>query len=485
MPRMVLFDPIRDAVRRLIRSPTGELTRAQRFARFALDLTRHCAGELTRNRAAQMASALTYRTLFSLVPTVILAMLMFRAFVGVEVAQTRFQDTVYKFLGLSAVALPDGEPIAPGEDAVVEETAVHLETWRATADEHLGDIVNQAWEHLKFGTIGPIGILLLIWAALALAVTVEQCFNHIYRCPSGRAWHHRIPIYWGVITLGPLLLFVSLYTAGSVVHWAEDALDLSAVLRVTGRAAGLLASWLLLFFTYLLMPNARVNLRPALIGSFVAASLWEVAKWGFKLYVAKAVGMSAIYGSLGMIPLFLFWLYLTWLIVLFGLQLTYTLQAMHGRKFEIEELQQRQRHVLGDPRWVIGMMSVVGRAFARGHPITQEQISRELLIDTLTVSNIGEALEEAGLLHRLDASGHHHGGFSLAISPDQIRIADLLNLGRTLAKTQMGPETAPTQALLERLDAAQRDAAGDGSLADVLFDHHAVDTSKPAPSEGT
>ncbi len=511
MAAMVVIESIRQAVRGLIRSPTGELTRAQRFARYCLDLTRHCARELAQNRAAQMAAALTYRTLFSLVPTAVLAMLMFRAFIGVEEAQDWFQGTAYNYLGLSAVALPDAEP-GVDPDPVDEAAAARLQELKETADERLAEIVNSAWAHLKFGNIGAVGLLLLIWAALALAVTVEQCFNRIFRCPSGRAWHHRIAIYWAVVTLGPMLLFVSIYAALSVVHWAEDALDLStpgdesalvqgatpsadasggadaatgtsaaaagvvatrsappsATARLTGRTAALAASWLLLFLTYVLMPNTRVHLRPAVIGSFVAACLWELAKWGFKLYVAKAVSVSAIYGSLGMVPLFLFWLYLTWLIVLFGLQLTYTLQAMHGRKFEIEELQRRQRHVLGDPRWILGMMSVIGRAFVAGRPVTADDVSQQLLIDPRAVSDIGEALEDAGLLHRVEGSGRHEGGYALALPPDQIRIDGLLDLGRSLAEAQRGSDTEPTAALLEQLDAAQREAAGNQSLADLV-----------------
>ena len=72
--------------------------------------------------------------------------------------------------------------------------------------------------------------------------------------------------------------------------------------------------------------------RAAVVGSLVGALLWEAAKLGFQIYVVTAVPYSAIYGSLGLIPLFLFWIYVTWLIVLFGLILTYTLQTLGGRR---------------------------------------------------------------------------------------------------------------------------------------------------------
>ena len=90
----------------------------------------------------------------------------------------------------------------------------------------------------------------------------------------------------------------------------------------------------MLVLLYKLMPNTQVRWRPALWGAFVAAGLAEASKWGFGLYVSQALPYLKLYGAIGLVPLFLFWLYLGWLIILFGLELAYTLQAMKGRVFE-------------------------------------------------------------------------------------------------------------------------------------------------------
>ena len=128
---------------------------------------------------------------------------------------------------------------------------------------------------------------------------------------------------------------LSLYVTSQVVSEASNlpVVDTVAgwISSVTSLVTSGVASWVLLLLLLTLMPNTTVHLRPALIGSLVAAILWKFAKHGFKLYLTKAVSYSVLYGSLGLIPLFLFWMYLTWLIVLFGLELTYTLQAMRGR----------------------------------------------------------------------------------------------------------------------------------------------------------
>jgi membrane protein len=161
----------------------------------------------------------------------------------------------------------------------------------------------------------------------------------------------RVAIYWAAITLGPLL--ISIYLTSQVQPgidrlpelasdggaWAGQVslarvAVLQGVLGVLSYLAAFLATWALFTLLYVLLPNTRVKLRAALLGAGTAAVCWELGKWGFGLYVENAVGYSALYGSLGLIPLFLLWLYVTWLIVLMGLELTYMLQASPGNAFE-------------------------------------------------------------------------------------------------------------------------------------------------------
>lgn len=461
-------------LRRLVTRPADELTGAQRSLRFALNLTRYCAGQLAGNRAPQMAAALTYRTLFSLVPMAVLALLVFRSFVGMDSAQTILKDTAYDYLGLSALALPPAEPNTAGEaapgspaDPIPEDSSTQT-TAIASVTERIDQLVKDAWE-LKLGSIGVVGLLLLIWAALALVVTVEQCFNFIYNCPSGRPWRHRITIYWTVITLGPVLLFVSLYLAGNLFQWIQ-AQELPLLGTVAGwftRFTALGASWLLLFVIYFLLPNTRIHLRPALIGSLAAATLWESGKWGFKLYVTRVVPYSAVYGSLALIPLFLFWLYITWLVVLFGLQLAYTLQAMSGQKFEIDERRQRQWG-LDDPRRLISIMAMIGKTFARGQPISTEEMSQKMLIPVQAIAQMGEFLEQQGLVHRIEETKKHRGGYSLAVPPSDIPVAKLLELGHALANGSDSNGPMPGAAMLDQMYQAQQDAAGNATLATLI-----------------
>lgn len=474
-------------LRRLISEPIGELNRAQRTLRFAVDLSRHCARQLGRNHASQMAAALTYRTIFGLVPMAVLMLLVFRAFGGFEHVSADLQAKIYDHLGLSSISLPapaDGaESIvsAPGDSqsgtplAAQHREEAHRQL-RAGIDRILADLTANA-SKVNVGSIGVVGLAVLIWAALALLITVERSFNQIYNCAAGRSWHLRVPIYWAVITLGPVLLFVSLYVAQQLVEYTQSKAVAgqmpTIVSGVVGGLSGMTAlgaSCLLLFLLYVLMPNRRVRLRPALVGALVAAVLWESGKWGFKLYVTKAVSYSTLYGSLGLVPLFLLWLYLTWLIVLFGLEITYTLQAMRGREFEKEAMRRDQRQVY-DPRWLVPMMTKIGAAFRSGQVIDTEDLAQVLGLPETAVVQMGRQLHEAGLIHRVAGNGDVAGGYTLAQPPEDIKLNRLLELGQMFGHNAKSHPDDPAWRVLASLAKAQQVAAGNITLAGILDPH--------------
>ncbi len=474
-------------LRRLISQPSDELNHAQRALRFAVDLSRHCARQLGRNHATQMAAALTYRTIFGLVPMAVLMLLVFRAFGGFEQVSSDLQDRVYEHLGLSSLTLATSAetenqvtadatssqneaqepPLSSGQSQ--EDTDRQL---RAGIDKIMADLTERA-SRVSVGSIGVVGLAILIWAALALLITVERSFNQIYNCPAGRPWHLRVPVYWAVITLGPVLLFVSLYVAQQMVGYVQHQAvvwGMPVLSGVVGRLSGIAAlgaSFLLLFLLYVLMPNTRVRRRPALVGALVAAAFWEWGKWGFKLYVKKAVSYSALYGSLGLVPLFLLWLYLTWLIVLFGLEITYTLQAMRGREFEKEAARLDQRRVY-DPQWLIPMMTRIGFGFCQGHVSRPEDLAQHLGLPEPAVAQMAQQLQDAQLIHAVAGDDDETTGYTLARPPEDITLHRLLELGQALSLNGQGRDDDPAWTVLSRLAEAQRVAVADLTLASVL-----------------
>ncbi len=460
-------------ITRLIRQPVGELTRAQRRVRYAVDLARHCARQLQRDRASHIAAALTYRTLFSLVPVAVMSMLIVRALVSREQARETALAQAYALFDVA------GNGVLTPTDLEVRERI----------EEVVNPIIQNAWS-LNFGSIGAVGMLVLIWAALALLVTVETAFNTVYKAPAGRPWRMRIPIYWAVVTLGPLLLFVSFYMADQLFHFLAELGPFGPMLSRLSTFTALAATWLLLVILYTMMPTAKVHLRPAMIGAFVAAILWELGKYGFGLYVSGAV-RDNVYGTLGLVPLFLLWLYVSWLIVLFGLELSYALQTLPRHRLRLAALDEPTQGVW-DPRWLLPMMVTICRSFAAGRTIGAESMARSLSIPIAASRELVGRLAKAGLVRSVADDGPTGGfeeGLVPARPPNQITVTEVLDLADLIARPSTASQAGssrPAWSLLDRLTESQRELTRDTTLADLITTDVSgtADTAEPQESPG-
>lgn len=166
------------------------------------------------------------------------------------------------------------------------------------------------------------GLLALIVTALLLLTRIEVAFNRIWRVEKNRTLLSRIVMYWAVLTLVPIL-------AGTVV-----AISAQSIFGLIGGEEGFgpvfyrlvifLLTWITFTTMFMLVPNRSVYIKHAVIGAFLSAVLFELAKWGFVGYVANA-SYNALYGALATIPIFLFWIYLVWIVVLFGASLAASL----------------------------------------------------------------------------------------------------------------------------------------------------------------
>ncbi|NIP16961.1 MAG: YihY family inner membrane protein [Xanthomonadales bacterium] len=175
------------------------------------------------------------------------------------------------------------------------------------------------------------GTFFLILTALLLMVRIEKAFNRIWRVPAPRGLVNRIVMYWAVLTLGPMAL------------GAATALSIQPVFEFVGvedvdptawRPVGIfLLTWLAFTLMFLLVPNRRVRVVHAATGALVSAALFSLAKTGFVAFIGRA-SFNVIYGTLATIPIFLFWLYLVWVVVLLGASLAASLTTFSDRRGE-------------------------------------------------------------------------------------------------------------------------------------------------------
>lgn len=481
---------------------------------------------IRRSHLTRMAAALSYRSMFGLIPVVVVVAIALAAFTSDSLQQNVIRQMLV-FAGLDQLkvehqgAKPSERPApieaaqtpapAPGQDPAQAQTTdgVTSETLDAWINDRAREIVGRV-KLVRMDLIGLVALAALLYAAISLLVEVEQSFNQIYNAPEGRSWIRRFIQYWTLLTLGPLLLVASFaiqkYFQGFQQTAQQHAADLigsgaimshlSFTLGFIG-AAGVAA--ILLFIIYVTVPNTRVQPAAALLGAFVAAVLWEMGKRGFTKYITFATNSSGsatnygnLYGTLAILPLFLLWVYASWLIVLFGLQLAWSMQTFRqatarGLTYSvlstlglIESNHPSSRPRLVDPAASLLVLTCVAQRFAEGKTSDHNQVAQACNVDEHAVGELLERLAGAGYVHRLTESGHRLTTYSLSRPPETISAPDILRLGDEL----MAPaprDKAPSIGVGELIRQARYKALEGKTLADCL--NATVPTPPPqAPS---
>jgi membrane protein len=432
-------------LKRVITQPREELDRWQRAVRFAYDLGRFGARQLQHDRAQEMAAAMAFRTLFGLLPVLVVATVLVKA-TGFEQHYMTPLDQL-----LSSWQLDEVHIVPP---TGLRGEPVTLATW-------LHERVAEA-EKVNFAAIGWVGVVVTLYAAIGLLGEIENAFNLIYRASQGRRWANRVPIYWFILTVSPVAIILNNY----VDTWFQGVLaglnTYGWLSTAIGWTWSVLTIWLLMFSVYMLFPNTSVHVRPAAVGALVAAVLLEIGKRTMGMYLNNALSLSQLYGSLGLIPLFMFWVYLMWLAVLFGLQVSSTLQHLHGR--QLAELEQKRLEpALVDPMAVIVMVQGIAQRFVAGGAADVDDLARRANVPAPVAAEIIKALVAERLVHRL-ANGA--GSVALGCPPDQIPIEQLVAIAHRLVELDVDDRSIAD--LLNALRKSQRDAAASITLANLM-----------------
>ena len=466
-------------LRTLITEPHHELTRWERAVRYSYELCLHGWRALQRDDAWQMSAALAYRTLFALLPVVIVSSIVFR---GQSTAQMEsFGANVIHAIGLDKVRMPavttpgkspaEVEAERRAEDAGIDHQPAttspapgapdaHAETKTVALSDFIQDTLRQAAK-MDLAALGWVGFLLVVYSAISLMVTIENSFNKIFGAPEGRHWIRRIPSYWLLLTLGPALVVGALWIDRRSSAFIETVTSWGWMLTALKMVWGMMVVWVLMFFVYRLLPNTNVQSKAALAGSFVAAVLLSAGKVGLGAYFDNAVSFSNLYGALGAIPLFMFWVYLMWLAVLFGLEVAATVQMLKGR--QIEELTEKKpQNGLVDPVQVVSVMEIITERFAQGLATPTRDIADQTCIAENLVVTMVDRLVRANILHRVEGADQ---GVTLALPPEQISGEKLLEIGYDMVDEGGVGRISP---LVGKLREVQKRLAGQTTLAALV-----------------
>ncbi len=379
--------------------------------RFLADFLRYLGKRFVDDDCMETAGLLCYATLLSLVPLLAVVLSMFSAFSVFD----QWSDAAQNFLFKNFV---------PAAGEVIQKN------------------INQFVQ--KASTLTAAGIVFLIVTALILMSNIERSLNRIFRVHRARSLTGRLLVYWSTLTVGPLLLGASfgvssyLLSLPLVVGAAEGIGGVPKLLKL----APVIASSVAFSLMFVIVPHRVVRWRHAVTGGVVAALLLELAKSGFGLYVTHFPTYNKIYGALAAIPIFLVWVYLSWVVILLGASLTAALSEtwrLGARGVSTE------RHPLFERLRVLETMWAAQRV---GRSISEKHLARRLEMQPDTLSAVCEQLAEAGILGRVA-----DGEWATIRDLDEVSVIELIDLigGELVFHINPGEQSAPWEGRLLEL----------------------------------
>ncbi|HEY1259152.1 MAG TPA: YihY family inner membrane protein [Stellaceae bacterium] len=268
-----------------------------------------------------------------------------------------------------------------------------------------------------------IGVIGIAATGVLLLVTVEDQLNLIWRVTSARPWGQRVLAYWTLITLGPLLVGISLSLstyfeiAASRAGFGQQAAQwiASGWLHGLARAVPALLEFLALNLLYWLIPNCAVRWRDGCVGALIATVAIEILKVGFTAYIGAMSWYQTVYGALAAIPIFLLWMYISWMAVLLGAVVAAALP--HWRIDERLGKRSPGGIHLG---LSLALIAALARAQQHGRTVTTVALAVDLGVATTVIDEHVKPLVEAGFV------AHTQGGnWVLAWDPKAATLGDL------------------------------------------------------------
>jgi len=435
------------SLKELLSTPTTQLGKAGRFAVFQIKLWSHCIRLLEKNHAGRQAAALSYHTVFGIVPLAIVTLLIFQSFPAYSNVAEDLRNVVYEQLNLSTIEIT---PEKEKPEEVVKIT------------EYLNNIVSEFFSGVNKGSITLFSIVIVVWAALSLLSTIEKAFNNIWHVARGRNFLQRIISYWALLTLGPLLLGAGIYIANPYknVEWFQETFlaDFAPVLL------SFLVATVAFFLLYFVLPNTKVKTKAAIWGAAVAALVWIAAKSAFGYGITELKLYSTVYGVMALVPMTVFWIYITWLTVLFGLQLTFTTQHLSSLDAaEIAAAKQDEEYFIANDITAINIVREIAVAFVKDQaPISPEVICSKLDVPPEFGDKILNHLVRRGLIAKTSEPAV---GYLPVKDPANIRLSDIAEAVSVVGFAQSAPDQSRT---LEQINQSQRNALAQYSLKQIL-----------------
>ncbi|MDH5406608.1 MAG: YihY family inner membrane protein [Candidatus Aminicenantes bacterium] len=341
------------------------------------------------DRCVLWATAMSFGTLFAIVPLIVLAFPLVSNFQVFADTEANFRAFIFKHLVPSS-----GDTINSYITQFVERST-SLNVW---------------------------GLIVLMLIAVSMLISIEHAFNNVFKVRKARPFIHKFAIYWTGITVTPFLIGLSFYLSNIIPNLLGENSFFAYLRYIWAHIFPLLLTWLAFFILYKIFPNKEIKTVPALIGSFVAACFWEIAKAAFSFFIPRAATVPQLYGPLSTFLLFMVWIEWSWINLLFCGELTYDierqwLRSLRRKKRAPAPENYREFYAL---RIVQHMMD----NFKQGKgPLKVSEVSRKLKLPLPFVDEVLKALESGELVAELPGK---KGRYLLAKDPELMSFADVI-----------------------------------------------------------
>jgi membrane protein len=425
------------------------------------DLVRFARRRLNEEKLPQVAGSLTFTTTLALVPLLTIVLAIFTTF-----------------------------PIFGQLRSSLDHYFVQMVMPRGIANTITSNLTQFASKATRLSAVGAVA---LVFTTAAMIGMIERAFNQIWRVKRPRPLVQRVLIYWTLVTLGPLLFGVSLTLTSQLFSATTGLLSavpfIGALFYSVVSVALTTGAYALLYMT---VPNRWVDWRDALWGGLVAAIAFEVAKRVFAVFIRQFPTYAIIYGALAALPLFLLWMYLSWLITLVGALLTAALPVVKYERWWYEPV---PGGAFVDAMAILKVLHG-GAALSGTALVTGAQIRAHTRIGYDEMTHLLEQMVAAGWVGRVHAEesiqviwgrGAREGGdgWVLLVDPGSIRLADVYRrfvfsgAGMDLAPGTGAGEPALSSPLAVDTAALARqvEAAVERGLEETLAEHFAERTT--------
>ena len=367
--------------------------------------------DFAQKKTLMMSSALSYATVLGIIPITLVVIALSKGFL--EQSLTKYTPKIIDFTISKLIPVLHELP-NHGDGAKLYKTLQDYITF-----ELIPTLTN-----INLQEIGIYGALVLIIISFSLMRVIEKAFNDIWGVPFKRSFLKLVLNYWLVIALFPAIMLVILWITGLSMFHDVVRLRTSTWIStfLSDQAGTFIALWILFSIVYKIIPNTRVKTFPAVMGGIVGGTLWQINNMLSFVFVSNAIREHYLYGSLGIIPIFLISLFIGWLIVLFGAHISYAIQNLEFFRIKLlsRDIQPSDRQEIA-----VICITIIALHFIKGKtPPTREDLSSISGLPSAFFLGTLNLLKNANYIFR---TSDNPAMYVLSCAPEKIHLKDIMD----------------------------------------------------------